>query len=126
LNGAVIFSASTVARRIDGPEDLSVDVLVLLARVRVRRVHVLCDPVRNRTPVGAVLRPFGNRVAEILADDPLKRLHLPGLVELPEQIVERSVLEHDHDDMVERNSAVRRGHGALPAVEPKLRGPQRR
>jgi hypothetical protein len=45
---------------------------------------------------------------------------------LPEQIVERSVLEHDHDDMVERNPAVRRGHRGTSSVEPKLRGAQRR
>jgi hypothetical protein len=48
-----------------------------------------------------VLGPLGDRVAEVLADHPLERLHLTRLVQAPEQVVERAVLEHDHDDVVE-------------------------
>ena len=55
---------------------------VLLARVRVRRVHVRRDRVRDRLALGAVLGPLGDRVAEVLADHALERLAVLGPVQV--------------------------------------------
>jgi hypothetical protein len=46
----------------------------------------------------------------MLADDPFERLNFTRLVEATEQVVERAVLEHDDDYMVEGVVWARRGH----------------
>jgi hypothetical protein len=102
-----------VGRRVDTPEQLGVDVRVLLARVRARRVHGRRDAVLHDTAaVTAVSRPVRDRVAEVLPGDALERRHLARLVQPAEQVVEGSVLEHDHDYVIESVSAVRTGHGS--------------
>ena len=80
--------------------ELGVGVEVLLARVRVRRVHVVGDRVGHDLALGAVLGPLGDRVAEVLADHALERLAVLGSVQVTEEVVERAVLEQDQDDMV--------------------------
>ena len=59
LYGAVIFSATdaAVARRIDEPEQLRIDVLVLLAGIGTRAVHVRCQPVGHDLVVGRAVPP---------------------------------------------------------------------
>ena len=85
---------------VEDPEQLRVDVRELLTRVGIRRVHGRRDAVRY-SPV-PVFDPLGDRVGEILADHVLERGDLTGLVQAPEQVVERTVLEHHHHDVIER------------------------
>jgi hypothetical protein len=101
-SGHLLGQRAAVGGRVDDAEQLRVDVLVLLARVRVGRVHVLRHPVRHVPLVGTVLRPLRDRVGELFAEDPLEGLDLPRLVQAPQKVVEGTVLEHDHDDVVER------------------------
>ena len=101
-------------RLVEDVEQLGVRVLVLLPRVGVGSVHVGGDPVGHRSPLGAVLGPRRDRVAQVLADDPLERGHLPGLIKAPEQVVERAVLEEDEHHMIHCVRGVRcRRHGPL-------------
>src|ERR1700683_4710449 len=90
------------ARRVDQPEQLGVDVLVLLAGVRARRVHARSHPVRHGRPAGSVGGPVRDGVAELAAGHALERGHLARLVKAAEQVVERAVLKHDRDDVIER------------------------
>ncbi len=53
-------------------EQLGVRVLVLLARVGVRRVHPGRHAVGDHLALGTVLRPLGDRVAQVLADHALE------------------------------------------------------
>src|SRR5207342_2554950 len=76
---------------VEGVVELGVGVVILLTRVRVRRVHVGGDRVRHNLGIGAVLRPLRNRVAQVLADDPVEVLTVLGAVEVPEHIVEGAV-----------------------------------
>jgi hypothetical protein len=72
---------------VEGVVELGVGVVILLTRVRVRRVHVGGDRVRHNLAIGAVLRPLRNRVAQVLADDPVEVLIVLGAVQVPEHIV---------------------------------------
>jgi hypothetical protein len=64
--------------------------------------HVRCHPVRHDARVGAVLGPRRNRVAQVLVEHTLEGGHLARLVQAAEQVVERPVLEHHHNDVVQR------------------------
>ena len=119
--GHLLGQDAPVAGRVDHTEQLGVDVGELLARIRVRRVHVLRDPVRHELAVRAVLGPRRDRVGQLLADHALEGGHLTRLIQPAKQVVEGPVLEHHRDDMIERVPAVRRGHGGTPNVERKLR-----
>jgi hypothetical protein len=66
-------------------------VRILLAGVGVRRIHRLCDAVRNGLAISAVFRPWRNRVAQVLAEYALERLDFARLLQASEQIVERAV-----------------------------------
>ena len=95
---------------VDDVEQLGVGVEVLLARVRIRRVHIGGDRIRNIPSVSAVLGPVGDRVAQVLADYPLKVLAVLRAVEVSEDIVERAVLEEHQHDVVEGVGRVKRRH----------------
>jgi hypothetical protein len=99
---------------------LGVGVVVLLTRVRVRRIHIGGDGVRNELAVSAVLRPRGNGVAQALADDPVEGLAVPRAVQVPEHVVQGTVLEQRHHDVIQRAGPIRCGHQPsslpLPAV----------
>ena len=100
-------------------EQLRVGVVPLLARVRVRRVHVGGDRVRHHLAIGPVLGPLRDRIAQVLADDALEGLAILGAVEVPEHVVQGSVLEEHHDDVVERVRSGRWvGHASLQTTEP--------
>ncbi len=101
---------AAVGRRVDETEELRVDVLVLLARVRLGGVQGGRDPIGHGCWSGPVPRPVRDRVAEFLADHPLERRDLAWLVQPAEQVVERAVLEHDDDNMVEGIAPVEAGH----------------
>jgi hypothetical protein len=49
-----------------------------------------------------VLGPVRDRVAQLLAGHALEGGYLPGLVQPTQQVVERAVLEHDHNHMIKR------------------------
>jgi hypothetical protein len=68
-------------------EELSVDVGQLLTRIGPRGVHRGRDAVRHFLPVCAVLRPRRDRVAQLLAGDALERVHLTGLIQPAEKVV---------------------------------------
>jgi hypothetical protein len=106
---------AAVAGRIDAAEQLRVDVRVLLARIGPRGVHVLGHAVGHDASVRAVLGPLRDRVAEVLADDPLEGLHLARLIRAAEQMIERAILEHDHHDVVKGVLALRCRHFAPPS-----------
>src|SRR5215510_16585615 len=72
---------------------------VLLTRVRVRRIHVGRHGVRDHLAVGAVLRPPGNGVAQVLADHPVEVLAIPRAIQVPQHIVQGTVLEQPHRDV---------------------------
>ena len=52
--------------------------------------------------IGAVLGPLGDRVREVLADHALEGLAVPRPVQATEHVVQRPVLEQDHDHVVQR------------------------
>ena len=83
-------------------EELGVGVLVLLARVWVGHVHGGRDAVGHHPARATVLGPPGYGIVQVLPEDPVEVGGLPGLIEVPEQVVERSVLEEDQDHMVHR------------------------
>jgi peptide subunit release factor 1 (eRF1) len=58
-----------------------------------------------------VLSPAGNRIAERFANDSFEGLHLAGLIQTTEQIVEGAVLEHENHDMIESVVPAVTGHG---------------
>jgi hypothetical protein len=62
---------------------------------------VLGDAVGYRVS-RAASRPLRDRVRKVLADHALERGNLARFVQLAKQVVERTVLEHDHDDVVKR------------------------
>ena len=95
---------------VEDPEQLGVDVRILLARIRVRRVHVAGDAVVDHLLVQGLPRQRRDRVRELLADNALERCHLTRFVQTAEQIVERPILEHQHNDMVDRGARVVSGH----------------
>ena len=95
---------------IEDPEQLGVDVRQLLTRIGPRGVHRRRYAVRHDRPVPSVLGPLRDRVAEVLADHPLERLHLTRLVQPTKQVVERAVLEHDHDHMVQSVGSIGARH----------------
>ena len=72
-------------------------------------VHPGGDAVGHDASRRAVLGPVRHRVAEVLAKHPFERLDFPGVVEAPEQIVERSVLEEHQHHVVHRIRSYR-GH----------------
>jgi len=81
-------------------EQLGICVLVLLARVRVGRVHIVGDGVGDDPALCSVLGPRRDGVAQVLADHASKEGTSPGWVEAAEQVVERAVLEQDQDHVV--------------------------
>jgi hypothetical protein len=89
------------------PVQLGIDVRVFLARIGIRGVHVLRHAIRHDAGVRAVLGPLRDRVAQVLADDPLEGLHLARLVQPAEQMVEGAILKHQHDHVVEAMLTVR-------------------
>jgi hypothetical protein len=97
--GHLLGEKAAVGQRVDDPVELGVDVLVLLARVRARRVHVRCNAVGHNGAARALVGgPFRDGVTKVLPDHALEGRHLARLVEPTEQVVERAVLEHqDHD-----------------------------
>ncbi len=86
--------------------ELGVGVEVLLTGVRVRRVHVRRDRVRDGLALSAVLGPVGNRVAEVLADHALERLVVLRPVQVTQQVVERPVLEQHQHHMVHAMTSI--------------------
>ena len=83
-------------------EQLSVRVRVLLTRVWVGRVHVRCNPVGHHVAISTVFGPFGDWVAQILADDPFEGVNLTRFIETSQEVVEGSVFEQDKHDMIHR------------------------
>jgi hypothetical protein len=112
-----------VGGRVDQPEQLGVDVLVLLAGIGRRGVHVGRDPVRDRPgrPGDRVHGPVRDRIGQVQAGDALEGRDFARLVQAAEQVVERAVLEHDHDDVIEgvarvgarHDKNIRAGHSQL-------------
>ena len=136
----------TVARLVDGllrleleavlliedPEQLRVDVRKLLTRIGIRRVHICRHPVGDDPVLRPVLCPIRDRVRQLLSDHALERRDLPRLVQAAQQVVERPVLEHDDDDVIQRVLSARRAHrnlrmsritGALPQDTDNLQRP---
>ncbi len=95
--------------------ELRVRVVVLLARVGVRGVHIGRDGVGDRLALGAVLGPLRDRVGEVLADHALEALPVLGPVQVAEHVVEGAVLKQDEDDMVHRVRAIM-AHRASPLL----------
>jgi hypothetical protein len=87
---------------VDRAEQLGVGVVPLLTRVRVGRVQVGSDAIGHHLAPGAVLGPSGDRVAQLLPDDTLKRLAIPRPVEAAQHVVQRPVLKQHHHHMIER------------------------
>jgi len=86
---------------VDDPVELGVDVLMFLAWIRARRVHVRCDAVgHDRAARALVGHPGRDGIAEVLPGHALEERHLARLVESAEQVVERAVLEHQDHDVV--------------------------
>lgn len=50
--------------------------------------------------------PAGDRVAQLLAEHALEGGHLTRLVQPTQQVVERAVLEHDHNDVIQSSQSV--------------------
>src|SRR5450755_499050 len=89
-------------------EQLGVGMEVLLARVRVRGIHVRSDRVRDRLALGTLLGPPGDRVAQTLTDDTLEGLTILWAIQMAQKIVERPVLEQDENNMVHRMTSINR------------------
>ena len=87
---------------IKGVEQLHIGMEVLLAGVRIRRVHVSGGVIPHDTAAvrGLVLGPCRDGIREILADDTFEDLAVCRAVEVAEHVVERAVLEQDQDDVV--------------------------
>ena len=109
------FSASSLKRFcvVEEPEQLGVDVREFLARVGVRRVHVGRHAVGDDPVRRLVFRPLRHRVRQLLADDALERGDLSRFVQTTQQVVERPVLEHHHDHVVQGVLAGRAAHQYL-------------
>ena len=63
--------------------------------IRVRGVHVRRHAIRHLPTARAVFGPRRDRVAQFLADHTLKARHLARLIQPPQQVAERPVLEQD-------------------------------
>src|SRR6185437_4813853 len=72
---------------VERAEQLGVGVEVLLARIRVRGIHVRSDRVGDGLPLGAVLSPIWDRIAQLLADHPLEGLAIVGSVQVAQKVV---------------------------------------
>jgi hypothetical protein len=75
--------------------------------VGVGRVHVGGDAVGNHFEVRSVLGPVRDGVGQFLVADPVEDLVVVGAVQASEHVVERSVLEDHHDDVIEGVDLVR-------------------
>jgi hypothetical protein len=68
-----------------------------------------------------MLGPRRNRVREILSDHALEARNLARLVEPTEQVVKRSVLEQDEDDVIKGAGAINRHGFALSGLFERAR-----
>jgi hypothetical protein len=106
----------------DRPKELGVGVRVFLAGVRVGAVHHFARVDGHRPPLGpGGVR--GNGVAEVPTNHALEGGHFAGTVQVAEQVVERTVLEHRDDDVVEPVGCVRVGH-SFPSVDGRRWAPR--
>ena len=111
-----------VGDRVDDAEQRGVDMLILLARIGIRVLHVgLGARTYPRRDVGvAVVDVRRYRIAVLLACESIERLvagrWIRGLVAIAEQAVERAVLEHDHDHVIELRDRCRGGAELLLRV----------
>ena len=99
-----------VGWRVDQPEQLGVDVLVLLPGVGRRDVHARRGPVRYQLrgcPGHRVRGPFRDRVGQAQSRHAREGRYLTRLVQAAEEVVERAVLEHDHDHVIDGVAPVR-------------------
>jgi hypothetical protein len=90
---------------IDRAEQLRVGVIPLLTRVRIRGIQVGTDAVGHHLAASAVLRPSGDRVAQLLPDDALEGLTVPRPVQAAQHVVQGPVLKQHHHHMIERTGA---------------------
>jgi hypothetical protein len=97
----------------------------LLTRIGPGGVHGGRDAIGHDLAVRAVLGPARDRVAQLLAAYALEGLHLTGLVQPTEQVVERAVLEHHHNHVIQRSPAVSSDHRGSPSIA-SAPAPQRR
>ena len=98
----------------EAAEQLDIGVEVLLARVGVRSIHIRRDRIRDRLSLGAVLGPPRDRVAQTLPDHALENLALPRPIKMPQEVVQRPVLEQHHNHMVHRVRTIN-AHRAAPS-----------
>ena len=75
---------------------------MLFPGVGVGAVHVGGHRVRHHLAVGAVLSPVRDRVGEVLAGHALEGLAVPRPVQAAEHVIQRPVLEHHHDHVIQR------------------------
>ena len=108
--GHVLAQHAPVAGRVDDPEQLGVDVRVLLPRVRVRGIGVRRHRVGHDPAVRARAGPGRDRVAQLLADHALERGDFAGLVQAAQEVVERAILEHNGHDVIELRPVPGSGH----------------
>jgi hypothetical protein len=57
---------------------------------------------RYQLALGAVLGPLRDRVGEVLADHSLERLAIPRPVQTAKHVIQRPVLKHHHDHVIQR------------------------
>jgi hypothetical protein len=78
--------APAVTGRVDHPEQLGVDVLVLLPGVGVGGIHARRHPVRDHLAVGAVPGPVRDRVGSSLPITPSNEATSPGRYSRPSRL----------------------------------------
>ena len=96
---------------VENVEQLRVRVVPLLARVRVRRVHVGRDRVGHDLRSAPCSAQSGIGLLKSFPTTPW-RLAVAGPIKMPEHVVERAVLEQHNDDVVERIRSLMSRHDA--------------